>query len=318
MDFDPYENDPGRWGASLVTLAELLFPCLDAVGARSVIEIGAYAGDLTRLLAEWGAPDARVMAIDPSPQDELVELAEANERVELVREPSLTALEHVPVPSAVIVDGDHNYYTVTRELELIERRAEGGELPLLILHDVAWPHARRDVYFDPELIPEDERQPIVEGAGLSPGVEGVRHGALPYKYAAAREGGPRNGVLTAAEDFVERRDNLRLAVVPAFFGFGLIWRRDAPWADAIGEIVELWDRNPLIDRLEANRVLHLASGQYYVNRALQLGQKNARQEELLRGLLMSKAFAIAERLSRIRGRGVPQISREEIRRVLAD
>ena len=31
------------------------------------------------------------------------------------------------------------------------------------------------------------------------------------------------------------REGLRLAIVPAFFGFGLIWHEDAPWAGAVAE-----------------------------------------------------------------------------------
>ena len=54
----------------------------------------------------------------------------------------------------VVIDGDHNYYTVSEELRLIGERAAGAELPLLLFHDVCWPHARRDDYFAPELIPE--------------------------------------------------------------------------------------------------------------------------------------------------------------------
>ena len=55
--------------------AELMLPCLDATGAQLVVEIGAFAGDLTRLLADWAAGSgARVLAIDPSPQDQLVAL----------------------------------------------------------------------------------------------------------------------------------------------------------------------------------------------------------------------------------------------------
>ena len=30
-------------------------------------------------------------------------------------------------------------------------------------------------------------------------------------------------MLTAVEDFVDARDGVRLAVVPAFFGFGVAW-----------------------------------------------------------------------------------------------
>src|SRR5215212_8344842 len=211
MHIDPYANDPGRWAHSLIHHAELLLPCLDTVGARSVAEVGAYAGDLTRVLVDWAAKSgARVAAIDPSPQDSLVELARENDALELVRETSLEALRHVEIPDAVVIDGDHNHYTVSEELRLIDERA-GSELPLLLFHDVSWPHGRRDDYYAPELVPEDRRQPIAEGGGLFPGVEGVRPGGLPYRGAAAREGGPQNGVLTAVEDFVAERDDLRLA-----------------------------------------------------------------------------------------------------------
>jgi hypothetical protein len=53
IDDDPFENDPARWGHSLANLAEILIGCLDARGAKSVVEIGAYAGDLTRVLLDW-------------------------------------------------------------------------------------------------------------------------------------------------------------------------------------------------------------------------------------------------------------------------
>ena len=29
-EFDPYLNDPERWGVSLAQMAELMLPCLDA------------------------------------------------------------------------------------------------------------------------------------------------------------------------------------------------------------------------------------------------------------------------------------------------
>jgi len=321
MQTDPYANDPGRWAHSLIHHAEVLLPCLDAVGARSVVEVGAYAGDLTRLLAEWAARSgASVAAIDPSPQDTLVELAEANDRLELVRETSLDALRHIEIPDAVVIDGDHNYYTVSEELRLIDERA-GAELPLLFFHDVGWPHGRRDDYYAPKLIPDEHRHPIAEGGGLFPGVEGIRPGGLPYKGAAAKEGGPRNGVLTAVEDFVDGRDELRLAVVPVFFGLGVVWRRDAEWADALEEVLAPWDRNPLLERLEANRVLHLAVAHFQYVDASQARDRIARQETVLRRMLESSAFAVAERLSTLRqrlgvARGQSVVGKEEIRRAL--
>jgi len=318
LDVDPFANDPGHWGASLVNNAELMVPCLEVAGVRSIVEVGAYAGDLTRLLLEWGATvGARVWAIDPMPQPELAALDEARDDLELVRATSLEGLRRIPPVDAVVLDGDHNYYTVAEELRIVAERAADDAMPLILLHDVCWPHARRDDYYAPDQIPEDARQPVAEGGGLFPGEPGVRSGGLPYRYPAAREGGARNGVLTAAEDFVGAHPELRLALVPVFFGLGVIWDTDTPWAADIAALLDPWDRNALLERLEANRVLHLASSHWQMREAAAAQGRVAPYEDLLRRLLMSRTFALAERLSRLRGRGRPEFSKDEIRRLLA-
>jgi hypothetical protein len=317
---NPYRNDPGAWGASLLNNAELLLACLNAVSARSVAEVGAYAGDLSRLLLLWAEQaQARVVAIDPSPQPELEELERERGELTLIRETSFEAFEHIELPDAVVLDGDHNYYTVTEELRRLAQRsaAESAPLPLLLLHDVCWPHGRRDDYFDPGGIPPEHRQPIAPEAGLYPGIETTKRGGLPYHNPAAREGGPRNGVLTAVEDFVADRGDLRLAVVPAFFGLGVVWRRDAPYAAELAQILEPWDRNPLLARLERNRVLHLASSHVQLRLATESQERQQRQRELLERMLASRAFWAAELFLRVRQRGKPVFSREDIRRVLA-
>ena len=95
----------------------------------------------------------------------------------------------------------------------------------------------------------------------SRGVTGVYPGGLPYRHPAAREGGPRNGVLTAIEDVVHGRDELRLAVVPAFYGLGVVWDTRLPWSSALADLLAIrWQ--PPARRLEANRVLHVAGHQY--------------------------------------------------------
>ena len=321
-DVDPYEHDRARWGTSLAHTAELSLPCLDAAGARSVVEIGAYAGDFTRVLMAWAAGhDARVSAIDPAPEPGLVALAEAHPGLELIRATSLEALPEIPLPDAVVVDGDHNYWTVREELRLIGERAAGAALPLLLFHDVGWPHGRRDDYFDAQAIPPEARHPPAgDDGGLFPGDPGLRRDGLPYPRSAAREGGPGNGVLTAIEDFVAGREDLRLAIVPVFFGLGVLWHRDAPWSDAVAAIVDPWDRNPVLERLEQNRVHQIAQAYRAASR---LERHAAGQEAVLRRMLESKAFSVAERLSRVRVRlGIAPsqsvIAKDEIRRVLPD
>ena len=146
---------------------------------------------------------------------------------------------------------------------------------------------------------------MAEDVAVTPGDPGLTWSGIRYEGAAVSEGGPRNGVLTAIEDFVAEREGLRLAIVPAFFGLGILWPLDAPWSAKVAEIVDPWDHNPILERLEANRVGHL------VDRAVA-----AEQHAVLDSLLHSRAFSLAERISRIRQRGEPAVSREKVKRVL--
>jgi hypothetical protein len=311
-------EDPDRVGHSLANLIELLTPLLDLVRAKAVVEVGSYRGDLTRDLLDWGAGSgASIVAIDPAPQPQLIELSERSPELELIREPSHTALRQVPPPDAVIIDGDHNYYTVSEELRLIDERGS-GRIPLLMLHDVGWPHGRRDAYHAPEQIPPQHRPSIARHARLFPGEPGLAEGGLPYPCVARREGGPRNGVLTAIEDFIGTRDGVRVAIVPAFFGFAVMWHEDAPWASSVAKLLEPLDRNPILARLEANRVLHIAREHAQVGKAIALQQRQAIQEDVLNQMLGSSAFAWGERLSRLRRGGRPLFSRELVRRALGD
>ncbi len=344
-------TDTSGWGYSLANLGELLFGGLDAIGAKSVLEVGAYKGELTVELLAWAdRSGASIAALDPEPPDELLELGRARPDLELVLKTSHDALREVEFPDAIIIDGDHNYYTLSEELRIVGERAPGAEIPLMMFHDVAWPHARRDTYYVPERIPEEHRQPLAHEAYLSPTEPGLSEdGGLAYVWAAEREGGPRNGTLTALEDFVEGRDGLRLVVVPAFFGFGALWHTDAPWSDAVAKVLDPYDRNPLIERLEANRVSQIversrdlvrarrvndevterskAQGdrlrekeQEIKERAATLRELDARlrpQQAVLRRLLQSRALALYERAARLRRRE-PVVTREEIRRVLGD
>ena len=340
MSSSPPTGDPDNSAFSLANVGEILFGCLNAIGARSLVEVGAYQGSLTRELLAWAdEAGASVTAIEPDPPEELLELIAERPDLEVVREASHDALARIDLPDAVIIDGDHNYFTVSEELRLIGERAQGPELPLLMFHDVCWPHARRDTYYVPDRIPPEHRQPLAEGAYVEPGVPGVSKGGIYYEWAAEREGGPKNGVLTAIEDFVEGREGLRLAVVPAFFGFGVLWHRDAPWAAAVASIVDRWDCDPLLARMEENRVDHLVSRCKHAKELEGMGQEMermgheldgtkaqleevsagyAQQEYLLRLLLDSRSYALSRRLSRLRGRRRQEFLDEAVRRALGE
>jgi predicted O-methyltransferase YrrM len=317
MNSAPRSADPDLVGYSLANVSELLLACLDAVGARSVLEIGAFRGELTGVLLGWAADhEASITAVDPLPAPELLELAAAHPKLVLLRELSHQVLGSAELPDAVILDGDHNHYTLSEELRTIAERSSSSALPLLVFHDVCWPHARRDSYYAPERVPAEHRQPLVRDARLQPGNPGIAETGLPFECAAASEGGERNGVLTAIEDFIAQREGLRLAIVPAFFGFAVLWEERAPWAAALAATVAPLDRNPVLERLEQNRVAHLVAG---FSRRQELDDErrhSAGLRRILASMLDSRAFTLAAALSRLRRRRDPVVSRPAIRAAL--
>ncbi len=302
-------NDPGGWGFSMANFEPLMTALFEAVGARSIVEVGAFAGDLTRVLHRWcEANGATVAAVDPAPEPALRDLAERTPGIELVVGTGVQALSSIELPDAAVIDSDHNYFTLSGELAAIGEGTAADRFPLLIFHDVGWPHGRRDSFYVPERIPEDERGEIAADVTLFPGEPGLAPGGLPFPWAATREGGPRNGVLTAIEDFVAARPELRLAVVPGFFGMGILWSRQREYADSVRALAEAWTANPILEPLEDNRIFNLAArhdaqakvehleSEYHL-----LADRFRRRQRLLEQLEASRALGLLDRLGSLRG-----------------
>jgi hypothetical protein len=208
----------------------IVAPLLDAADARVIAEIGVDYGDTTRRLTDRAARlgGGLVHAIDPAPSatvdvDALVEASAGHLRFHQV--PSHEALPGIGAVDAALVDGDHNWHTVIGELRLLAEAAAARSmpLPLVLAHDVGWPYGRRDMYYDPAAIPAEDRHPAAR-EGMVPGRSELDpEGMNPWLWNAAHEGGPRNGVLTAIEDFVsEYPESCELLVVDGFHGLGIL------------------------------------------------------------------------------------------------
>jgi hypothetical protein len=130
-------------------------------------------------------------------------------------------------------------------------------------------------------------------------------------------------VLTAIEDSVNAVPGLRLAIVPSFFGLGVVWHEDASYAGRLAELLAPLDRNPLIARLEANRAFHLASMHNQLMEVAAINDRVTRQAALLHQLASSRAFRLVEGLSKLRQRigiapDVEAVSRARVRKTLED
>ncbi len=202
-------------------------PVLRAAQARRIVEIGAWRGETTERVLDALGPDAELDVIDPEPAFDTAEHEERFPgRLRFHEAPSLDVLPTLGPVDAALIDGDHNWYTVNNELRLLAEgaRRHGTALPVLILHDVLWPYGRRDLYYEPDRIPAEFRQPW-RRAGINLGMKRLHHakGLNPTMCNAEEEGGPRNGVMTGLEDFLaEHSRPVRKLVLPIYFGLAIV------------------------------------------------------------------------------------------------
>lgn len=249
---------------SMCEFSDIILEALNIAGAREIVEIGAEYGGMSALLAEHAAEaGGRLTSIDPMPKKEFVQWVGENPHVRHIAKPSLQGFDEVSGVDAWLVDGDHNWFTVFHELKQIEALSKRDGKPLLaFLHDIDWPAARRDMYYAPDQIPEEFRHAYDYDGGAIPGFPGLIpnrgfRGMGQFAFAC-HEGGPRNGVLTAVEDFLEdvhgAGGNLAFCEIPAVFGLGVLFSMDAEWSNALAEMIVPFHENRLLRTLEENRL----------------------------------------------------------------
>lgn len=220
-----------------------LKPMIETIQPHRIMEIGAdrgwNTGNLLQYCREHGA---HADIIDPAPQPSLHEVLAGFSAAEYRYLPlkSLAAIPQLDTPDIALIDGDHNWATVHTELNLLHARADqlGVPPPIVFSHDVAWPYARRDMYYNPDDLDAWQKHPHAY-RGTLPGVpELVEHGMNGVLANALHEGGPRNGVLTAIEDYIASAGiDFIFRQLPFFNGLGILVPT-ARMTPALQELIE--------------------------------------------------------------------------------
>ncbi|PIT03344.1 hypothetical protein TSA1_23190 [Bradyrhizobium nitroreducens] len=249
---------------SLSEFSDLILEALRLADARDIVEIGSeYGGMSPFLAAHCRARDGQLTTIDPAPKREFMEWLKVSPDIRHLAKTSLEAFADINGADAWVVDGDHNWYTVYNELGQIDAICRRAGKPLLVfVHDIGWPCGRRDFYYAPERIPAEHRHAHSFQAGAIPGrdalVEGRGFRGMGQFAFAEGFGGPRNGVMTAIDDFLAEalRDGREFgfAEIPAVFGLGVIFDLTAPWSAPLADLLLPYHQNKLIRALEANRL----------------------------------------------------------------
>lgn len=212
---------------------KLICPLMEAAKANRILEIGAEYGTSTAVLLKYVTErKGHLSCIDPSPEFDPSDLEKTSPgSFRFYRDLSLRVIPSLKPFDAALVDGDHNWYTVYHELNAIEtlhrdeaQDEDGLNQPLIFVHDISWPYGRRDLYYDPAQIPNEYRHGFRVG-GLLPNRSELcgNAGMNTSLHHACHEGGGRNGVLTAVEDYLSKSKlRFHFFQYPLYFGLGIL------------------------------------------------------------------------------------------------
>ena len=210
---------------NLVNMANfypLIKSLIVSVSPKSICEIGSDLGATTKLLSDYCYENSCTLhSVDPA-------FDKTERKSQLVYNYKMTSFEYLKNNQAsqiYFIDGDHNFHTVFNELNLIKSSLIRNEEVVIFLHDVGWPCAYIDMYYDCSSIPEELR-------GLSHKNSIVK--VLKDEYSQVYEGLPmdqvsvvsrssrNSGVLGAVMEFLKKDMNSEFFKIPSIYGFGVL------------------------------------------------------------------------------------------------
>jgi hypothetical protein len=258
----------------------LIGPMINHIKPSHILEIGTKEGLNTKKLYKYCLDNqVKLTCIDPYPDFDSKKLKRDYDKFVMHEDLSLNVLKKIKGVDLLLIDGDHNYYTVFHELNLIESIYK-NKFPNIFLHDVSWPYARRDMYYDLENIPSDW---INENrkSGVHPEKSGLLKGAINSNINnAINENTKKNGVLTAIEDFISKSD-LELLFNKVNFknGIGFIClKKNKTFAE---KFIELSNNKRLTEALEHDFNKLNADYQYFKTNVSELISKILSEMQLL-------------------------------------
>ena len=247
---------------------EIICPLFTELNPRLVIEIGVDKGLNTKNILDYCyANNSKLISIDPTPNCDISMFKEEyGDNFEFISELSLQCLPSLNDYDIILIDGDHNWYTVFNELKSIEKNFNQESFPFVMLHDISWPYGRRDLYYNPEDIPNEYLHEFNQ-LGMAPDISGLLEvGGINFNFNnAIFENGPKNGVLTAIEDFLDETDlNLSFYKINGFNGLGLIYPKNENLDKLIDKILYKSNILEIVEKNYNNVVVALSQNKHQI------------------------------------------------------
>jgi len=251
-------NQQGSFLYSMSNFTSIIKKLIEAIKPTSFCEIGVDTKVMTQTLIDMAKINHfKIYGIDPTVTEKPL-----YDNYILINKSSFTGLDEINDCDAYFIDGDHNYYTVSFELNKINSiPASEKYFPLIFIHDTAWPNDRRDAYYLPTCIPskflhdyDDKFGVTLEHEDLTP--TGIASGNNNFAWRNIR-GGDQNGVLTAVEDFKNKNPQWNYILIPGIFGLSILYKNTCPerFIELIAQLNNAVEwMYELISTLEYNRL----------------------------------------------------------------
>ena len=234
----------------------IILPIFEEINPQVIVEIGAdYGLNTCNILKYCVNHNSKLISIDPQPKFNVSHVkGQFGDKFQMIEDLSLNYISEIESCDIVLIDGDHNWYTVYNELKLLEKKFTLQDFPLIILHDVSWPYGRRDLYYNPESIPLEFRHEFKQ-LGMSPNQnELLPEGGINHNLNnATTENTPKNGVLTAIEDFLKETTlNLSFYKINGFHGLGIIYCDNDSFSTKLDNIVYDSEIGEIVEKFHIN------------------------------------------------------------------
>ena len=131
---------------------------------------------------------------------------------------------------AIFLNDDSNWYTIFNELRIIKNCND--EFPLVFICNNIFPNKRRDSYINPHIIPKEFRQDYSKNLDY----EGIV--IQDNYYHAINENTPKNGVLTAIEDFLKENSSIGIMNIKLLNGITILYPKNSVSYIRVNKIIE--------------------------------------------------------------------------------
>lgn len=120
---------------------------------------------------------------------------------------------------AILLNDDPNWYTVYNELQTIKKTND--EFPLVLICHNLFPHKRRDSYINPDYIPDEFKN------AFSRNLDYGEIQIFDDFFHAIEDKTPKNGVLTAIEDFLNQNKSIGMMDIKLFNGITILYYKNS-------------------------------------------------------------------------------------------